>query len=104
VFLGYLVMSFADGIGVVVARISEAYRLPKGVAAALPSLIFAWFAFLSVPTGSLCARFGRHRIATGSLWLTAEVGRRAPRRLPRQAWQIPCRVAVGIKLQLTLWD
>ena len=64
-------MSFADGIGIAVARISEAYQLPKSVVAALPSLIFVWFAFLSVPTGSLCVRFGRHHIATGSLGLTA---------------------------------
>ena len=71
VFLGFLVMSFADGIGVAVARISEAYQLPKGVVAALPSFIFVWFAFLSVPTGSLCVRLGRRRVAIGSLALTA---------------------------------
>lgn len=68
---GFLVMSFADGIGVAMSRICADYDFPVAMSGVLPSLIFLWFFVLSVPVGAMCVRFGRRRIAFVSLLVTA---------------------------------
>ena len=68
---GFLVMSFADGIGVAMGRLCADYDFPGAVSGALPSLIFLWFFVLSIPVGGMCVRFGRRRIALVSLLVTA---------------------------------
>ena len=70
-FLGFLVMSFADGMGVAVSRLGSEYAFTPFVMGLLPSLMFVWFFALSVPIGGLCERFGRKRVAMISLSLTA---------------------------------
>ena len=70
-FLGFLVMSFADGIGVAVSRLGSEYAFSPLVMGLLPSLMFVWFFALSVPIGGLCERFGRKRVAMISLLLAA---------------------------------
>lgn len=69
--IGFLVMSFADGIGVAMGWLCADYDLPVAVRGVLPSLIFLWFLVLSVPVGGMCVRFGRRRIALVSLLSTA---------------------------------
>ena len=64
-------MSFADGIGVAVSRLGAEYAFSPCVMGVLPSLMFVWFAVLSVPVGGLCGRVGRKRVAMISLSLTA---------------------------------
>ena len=57
--LAYSCMAFPDALGVVAARL----RL-DGIAS---SLVFAWFALFSVPSGLLCDRFGSRRVAVFAL-------------------------------------
>jgi MFS transporter, FHS family, L-fucose permease len=70
-FIGYLLMSMVDGVGVAVARLGVTYDFPASVKGVLPSLIFVWFLLLSLPIGGLCERFGRRRVATLALAGTA---------------------------------
>ena len=69
--LGFLVMSFADGIGVATSRLSAAYGFSPAVTGILPSLVFLWFFALSLPVGGLCVRCGRRKVVFLSLLLTA---------------------------------
>ena len=69
--IGFLVMSFADGIGVATSRLNAAFGFSPAVMGILPSLVFLWFFVLSLPVGGLCARCGRKRVALISLLLTA---------------------------------
>ena len=57
--LAYACLAFPDSIGVV------AEKLQLGVFAS--SLVFAWFAFLSLPVGMLCGRFGARGVASVAL-------------------------------------
>ncbi len=59
VMLAYACLAFPDSIGVV------AERLQLGGFAS--SLVFVWFALLSIPTGMLCARFGSCGVASAAL-------------------------------------
>lgn len=59
VMLAYACLAFPDAIGVV------AERLQFGGFAS--SLVFIWFAFLSIPAGMLCARFGSRGVASAAL-------------------------------------
>ena len=59
VMLAYVCLAFPDSIGVI------AERLQLGGFAS--SLVFVWFALLSIPTGMLCGRFGSRGVASAAL-------------------------------------
>ena len=59
VMLAYSCMSFLDAIGVIAERL----RL-NGTAS---TLLFAWFALFSLPSGIACAKFGSRRVSVAAL-------------------------------------
>ncbi|MEN8137625.1 MAG: MFS transporter [Bacteroidota bacterium] len=64
VMLIYIVMGFADIIGVATAYIKSDFNLADKWVQLLPFLALIWFFFLSVPTGILQDRFGKKTLVS----------------------------------------
>ncbi len=59
VFISFYVMGFVDLVGVATAYIREDFQLSDTVAQLLPSMVFLWFALISIPTGIFQDRRGK---------------------------------------------
>jgi FHS family L-fucose permease-like MFS transporter len=71
VFLGFFVMGFVDVVGIATNYAKKDFQLRDSVANLLPFTVFLWFAFLSVPVGSLMNRLGRRMTVLVGLAITA---------------------------------
>jgi fucose permease len=71
VFMSFFVMSFCDLVGIGVDRIKLEFGLSNTMAQLIPSAVFIWFFFLSVPVGVLQDRFGKRNILNLGMILTA---------------------------------
>ncbi|HEV3411137.1 MAG TPA: MFS transporter [Puia sp.] len=71
VFLGFFVMGFVDVVGIATNYAKKDFQLRDSVANLLPFMVFLWFAFLSVPLGSLMNRLGRRMTVMIGLAVTA---------------------------------
>lgn len=67
---GFFVMGFCDIIGTVMNQVKAECNLSDVVAGFLPSMIFMWFFFLSLPTGVLCGKIGRKNAVLVSMVIT----------------------------------
>ena len=70
VFLGFFVMGFVDVVGIATNYAKKDFQLRDSVANLLPFMVFLWFAFLSVPVGSLMNRVGRRMTVMIGLAIT----------------------------------
>ena len=59
VFFTFYVMGFVDLVGVATGFVKEDYQLSDTVAQLLPTMVFLWFALISIPTGIFQDRFGK---------------------------------------------
>lgn len=59
VLMSFFVMSFCDLVGIGVDRIKLDFNLSNTMAQLIPSAVFIWFFFLSVPIGILQDRIGK---------------------------------------------
>jgi fucose permease len=71
VLLSFFVMSFCDLVGIGVDRIKNDFNLDNLQVQLIPSVVFIWFFFLSVPTGVLQDRFGKRKILNIGMIITA---------------------------------
>ena len=70
ILAGFFVMSFCDIIGTVMNQVKAECALSDVTAGFLPSMIFVWFFFISLPTGVLCGRIGRKNAVLVSMAVT----------------------------------
>jgi len=70
ILAGFFVMSFCDIIGTVMNQVKAECGLSDVVAGFLPSMIFVWFFFISLPTGVLCGKIGRKNAVLVSMAVT----------------------------------
>ena len=70
ILAGFFVMSFCDIIGTVMNQVKAECGLSDVVAGFLPSMIFMWFFFISLPTGVLCGKVGRKNAVLVSMAIT----------------------------------
>ena len=59
VFISFYVMGFVDLVGVATAYIRDDFQLSDTVAQLLPTMVFLWFALISIPTGIFQDRKGK---------------------------------------------
>jgi FHS family L-fucose permease-like MFS transporter len=59
VLLSFYVMGFVDLVGVATGYVKKDYQLSDSVAQLLPSMVFLWFALISIPTGIFQDRKGK---------------------------------------------
>ncbi|MBK7215414.1 MAG: MFS transporter [Bacteroidales bacterium] len=71
VLMSFFVMSFCDLVGIGVDRIKLEFGLSNTMAQLIPSAVFIWFFFLSVPVGVLQDRFGKRNILNLGMIITA---------------------------------
>ncbi|NVO20962.1 MAG: MFS transporter [Bacteroidetes bacterium] len=71
VLMSFFVMSFCDLVGIGVDRIKLEFGLSNTMVQLIPSAVFIWFFFLSVPVGVLQDRFGKRTILNLGMILTA---------------------------------
>jgi fucose permease len=62
VMMIYIVMGFADIIGVATAYVKKDFGLTDDLAQILPFMALIWFFFLSVPTGILQDKYGKKKM------------------------------------------
>jgi fucose permease len=71
VFMSFFVMSFCDLVGIGVDRIKLEFGLSNTMAQLIPSAVFIWFFFLSVPSGVLQDRLGKRNVLNLGMIITA---------------------------------
>jgi len=59
VFMSFYIMGFVDLVGVASAYVKQDFGLSDSTAQLLPSMVFVWFALLSIPTGIFQDRKGK---------------------------------------------
>lgn len=59
VFMSFYVMGFVDLVGVATGYVKQDFGLSDSMAQLLPSIVFVWFALLSIPTGIFQDRAGK---------------------------------------------
>src|SRR6056297_81805 len=59
VFISFYVMGFVDLVGVATAYVRDDFQLSDTVAQLLPTMVFLWFALISIPTGIFQDRNGK---------------------------------------------
>ena len=70
VLFAFIVMGFGDIVGVITNYAKEGFGLSNTVAGLVPSAVFVWFLFLSVPTAVLMNKIGRKKMVDISIVLT----------------------------------
>ena len=70
VLMSFFVMSFCDLVGIGVDRIKPEFNLSNTLAQLIPSAVFIWFFFLSVPIGILQDRIGKRLMLTIGMGIT----------------------------------
>ena len=71
VLMSFFVMSFCDLVGIGVDRIKLEFGLSNTMAQLIPSAVFIWFFFLSVPSGVLQDRIGKRNVLNLGMIITA---------------------------------
>jgi len=59
VFFSFYVMGFVDLVGMATGYVKDDFQLSDSLAQLLPSMVFLWFALLSIPTGIFQDRRGK---------------------------------------------
>ena len=59
VFATFFVMGFCDVVGIATSYLKQDFALSESLAGFIPSMVFIWFLFLSVPAAILMNRIGR---------------------------------------------
>ncbi len=70
VFLSFYIMGFVDLVGVATGYIKQDFNLSDSMAQLLPSMVFIWFALVSIPTGIFQDRRGKKKTVTLSMLIT----------------------------------
>lgn len=70
VMMSFFVMSFCDLVGIGVDRIKPEFNLSNTLAQLIPSAVFIWFFFLSVPIGILQDRIGKRLMLNIGMGIT----------------------------------
>ena len=70
VFLSFYIMGFVDLVGVATGYIKQDFNLSDSMAQLLPSMVFIWFALISIPTGIFQDRMGKRKTAVISMIIT----------------------------------
>lgn len=72
IMIGWYVMGFCDLVGTAMGYVQEACAMPADskIVGFLPSMVFVWFFFLSVPSGMLASRIGRKNTVIVSMAIT----------------------------------
>jgi len=70
VLMSFFVMSFCDLVGIGVDRIKPEFNLSNTLAQLIPSAVFIWFFFLSVPIGILQDRVGKRLVLSIGMGIT----------------------------------
>ena len=55
----FFVMGFCDVVGIATSYLKQDFALSESLAGFIPSMVFIWFLFLSVPAAILMNRIGR---------------------------------------------
>lgn len=71
VLMSFFVMSFCDLVGIGVDRIKLEFGLSNAMVQLIPSAVFIWFFFLSVPSGVLQDRIGKRNVLNLGMIITA---------------------------------
>lgn len=71
VLMSFFVMSFCDLVGIGVDRIKLEFGLSNTMVQLIPSAVFVWFFFLSVPMGVLQDRLGKRNVLNLGMIITA---------------------------------
>jgi fucose permease len=71
VLMTFFVMSFCDLVGIGVDRIKLEFGLSNTMVQLIPSAVFIWFFFLSVPMGVLQDRIGKRNVLNLGMIVTA---------------------------------
>ena len=70
VLLSFYVMGFVDLVGVATGYIKQDFNLSDSMAQLLPSMVFIWFALVSIPTGIFQDRNGKRKTVILSMIIT----------------------------------
>ena len=70
-FASFYVMGFVDMVGMATSYVKEDFQLTESMAQLLPSMVFLWFALLSIPTGIFQDRRGKRFTANLGMVITA---------------------------------
>lgn len=68
--LAFFAMGFVDMVGTATNYVKADFSLSDTMANFLPSMVFLWFFFLSVPTGLLMNKIGKKKTVLASLVVT----------------------------------
>lgn len=71
VFATFYVMGFVDLVGMATGYVKDDFQLSDSLAQLLPSMVFFWFALLSIPTGIFQDRRGKKLTANLGMMITA---------------------------------
>lgn len=71
VLLCYIVMGFVDIVGVSTGYAKRDFNLSPELAQLIPSMVFVWFFILSIPVGILQHKFGKKKILSIGIFVTA---------------------------------
>ena len=71
IMFSFFAMGFVDMVGTATNYVKAEFALSDTMANFLPSMVFLWFFFLSVPTGLLMNRIGKRKTVLLSLVVTA---------------------------------
>ena len=70
IMFAFFAMGFVDMVGTATNYIKADFHLSDTMANFLPSMVFLWFFFLSVPTSLLMNRIGKRNTVLVSLFVT----------------------------------
>lgn len=70
VLFGFFIMGFCDVVGIGTAYLQKDFGLDETTAGFVPSMVFIWFLFLSLPAALLMNRLGRKRTVVMSNIIT----------------------------------
>jgi len=68
--IAFYIMGFVDLVGVATGYVQQDFALSDTVAQLLPSMVFIWFALLSIPTGIFQDRKGKKLTVSISIFIT----------------------------------
>ena len=71
IMLAFFTMGFVDMVGTATNYVKADFALSDTMANFLPSMVFLWFFFLSVPTGLMMNRIGKRKTVLLSMVVTA---------------------------------
>ena len=71
IMFAFFAMGFVDMVGTATNYVKADFQLSDTMANFLPSMVFLWFFFLSVPTSLLMNKIGKRNTVIVSLFVTA---------------------------------